>query len=774
MKRFLLTLAALASTALAAQAATSAAQPGQSGHNNRSADADSLSMHEIQQIEVCATRASHTTPVAYSELSQEEIAKRNFGFDIPFLLQTLPSVVATSESGMGIGNTSLRVRGTDATRLNVTMNGVPMNDAESHSVYWYDTPDIASSVGSIQLQRGAGTSTNGTGAFGGSLNMTTDAMSTDFNGSASLTYGSYNTNKQSVHVGSGLMGGHWVVDARLSHIGSDGYVDRASSDLKSYMFQAAYYNGRTMVKALSYGGKARVYLTYTGLTKEQMAENRRYNPEGEIKGYLHDADGNHIDDGWGGAKTGVTGFYKDHTDNYLQINNQLIVSHRFNDNWALNATAHYPFGDGYYQNYKNDQKLKKYGLPSIDAGHDITVSRSNLVRRKSMRNDFGGLVASLNYTGGKLAMSIGLAGNIYDGYHFGEVLELEKVPSFPATEYYRNYSTKYDANVFAKVDWTIAKGLNFYGDLQYRHITHKITGVNDNYDNLTGALQRLDINRDYDFFNPKAGINYSFAKSHSVYLSFAVAQKEPTRNNFTDTKVNDQMPKAERLYDWELGYRLEREKVSANVNFYCMNYKNQFILTGEVSDTGEALARNMPKSFRRGIELSVAWRPLKWLTVSGNATLSQNKIKNFTEHVTLYDDMDNWTEMGEETYALGETTIAYSPSVVSGVTFDFHVKGFEAVLQTQYVSKQYITNAQNENMTLDRYCVSNLDLGYTLGAKRSGSIRFGVQIRNLFNTLYCNNAYGYSSAFQTGERVDECFYFPQAPLHALANVTVKF
>lgn len=773
MKRFFLTLAAAATSTLAAHAALTAALPASGEHHNQNSDADSLSMHEIQQIEVVSTRASQNTPVVYTELSQEDIVKRNFGFDVPFLLQTLPSVVATSESGIGIGNTSLRVRGTDATRLNVTMNGVPMNDAESHAVYWYDTPDIASSVGSIQLQRGAGTSTNGTGAFGGSLNMTTDALSTNFNGSAALTYGSYNTNKQSVHVSSGLMKNHWIVDARLSHTGSDGYVDRASSDLKSYMLQAAYYNGRTMVKALSYGGKARVYLTYTGLTKDEMAENRRYNPEGEIKGYLHNADGSHVDDGWGGAKTGVIGFYNDHNDNYLQINNQLIVNHQFDNNWSLNATAHYTFGDGYYQNYKNDQKLKKYGLSPVDVG-GISVSRSNLVRKKSMRNDFGGLVASLNYTSRKVAMSIGLAGNIYDGCHFGEVLELEKAPAFPSTEYYRNYSTKYDANIFAKVNWNVTKGLNLFGDLQYRHITHKITGVNDNYDNITDALQRLDINRNYDFFNPKAGINYSFAKNHAVYLSFSVAQKEPTRNNFTDTKVNDAAPKAERLYDWELGYRLEREKISAGVNLYYMNYRNQFILTGEVSDTGEALARNMPKSYRRGIELSVAWRPLKWFTVSGNATFSQNRIKNFTEHVTLYDDMDNWGEEGEKTYALGETTIAYSPSVISGITFDFHVKGFEAVLHTQYVSKQYITNAQNENMTLDRYCVSNLDLGYTLPLGSSRSVRFGVQIRNLFNTLYCNNAYGYSSEFLTGERIDECYYFPQAPLHALANVTVRF
>ncbi len=733
---------------------------------------DSIEMYEIQKIEVTATRAARETPIAYTDISKQEISDNNYGRDIPFLLQTQPSVVATSEAGTGIGGTSLRIRGTDATRINVTMNGVPMNDAESHSVYWYDTPDIASSVGSMQLQRGAGTSTNGTGAFGGSLNMTTESLSTEFNGSASLSYGSFNTNKQAVHVSSGLMGGHWIVDARLSHIGSDGYVERASSDLKSYMFQAAYYNGRTMVKALSFGGKARVYLSYTGLTKEQMAENRRYNPEGEIIGYLHDAAGNHIPDEWGSPKTGVIGFYKDHTDNYLQINNQIIVSHRFDDRWSLNVTGHYTYGDGFYENYKNDQKLAKYGIDPIEID-GTTVKRTNLVRRKNVRNDFGGIVASTNYTSRKVSLSIGLAGNIYDGNHNGRIFSLEKAPAFPETEYYRNYTTKYDANIFARANWNITGGLNLFADMQYRHITHKIHGINDNYDDTTGALQTLDIDRNYDFFNPKAGLSYSFAEHHNAYVSFAVAHKEPTRNNFTDTKGGE-YPTAERLFDWEFGYRFEYEKVSAGINFYYMDYKDQLILTGEVSDTGEALARNIPKSFRRGIELTVAWEAAKWFTFSGNATFSQNRIKNYEEHVTLYDNSSDWTWKGEQVNKLGETTIAYSPSIIAGVMFDFHVKGFQALLQTQYVSKQYLTNAENENMTLDRYCVTNLNLAYTLQTKRINKIRFGIQLNNLFNTEYCNNGYGYSSAFETGERQDETFYFPQARFNVLGNVTVMF
>lgn len=733
---------------------------------------DSLRVYNLQQIEVTATRATPKTPIAYTDLSHDQIARDNFGQDIPSLLQFAPSVVATSEAGTGIGGTSLRIRGTDATRINVTMNGVPMNDAETHSVYWYDTPDLASSVGSIQIQRGAGTSTNGTGAFGGSINMASQPLPTKFGGSAALSYGSFNTNKQAVQFSSGLLGGHWALDARLSHIGSDGYVERASTEMKSYLFQAGYYSNRTMVKFLSFGGKANVYLAYTGLTKDQMATNRRYNPEGEIYGYLHDAAGNHILDGWGSPKRGVIGFYDDHKDNFLQLNNQLVVNHRFNERWALNLTGHYTYGDGYYQNYKNDQKLKKYEIKPIDV-EGTEVSKTNLIRRKTVKNHFGGLVASANYNSRNVSLSMGGAWNTYEGDHWGQVLAMELVPGFQPAEYYRNATTKRDLNLFARVNWEAARGLHLFADLQYRHISHRITGVNDNYDDMTGALQMLDIDRRYDFFNPKAGISYTFAKEHKIYASFSVAQKEPTRNNFTDTKEGD-YPTAERMNDWEFGYQYSGKRFSAEVNCYYMNYKDQLILTGEVSDTGEALARNIPDSYRRGIELAISWEAAKWLTVGANATLSQNRIRNYEEHVALYDNAENWEYKGEQINKLGTTTIAYSPSVIAGTYFRFHTGGFEALLRTQYVSKQYLTNAENENMTLDRYCVTSLNLGYTIRARQSKNIRLGLLVNNLFNSDYCNNAYGYSSAFEDGTRIDETFYFPQAMLNVLANVTVTF
>ena len=723
---------------------------------------DSIELYRIQEIEVKATRASAHTPIAHSSLTTEQIESVNYGRDIPSLLEMMPSVVATSESGNGIGATSLRIRGTDATRINVTMNGVPMNDAETHSVYWYDTPDVASAVGSIQLQRGVGTSTNGTGAFGGSINMSTAPLSNSFGGSASLSYGSFNTNKQQVAIHSGLLGGRWAVDARLSHVGSDGYVDRASSNLCSYMFQAGYFNGRTMVKALSFGGKARVYLSYTGLTREQMEENRRYNPEGEIHGPMLDAAGNPLLDESGAPVVGVVGYYDNHTDNYLQLNNQLIISHIFNQQWSLNATAHYTRGSGYYQNYKNDQKLAKYGLAPVVAD-GVVLSRSNLVRRKSMYNDFGGVVASALYSSQRVSLAMGLSANIYDGAHYGTVLGLERVVDFEPVEYYRNHTTKLDANIFAKVDWQIREGLNLFADLQYRHISHRIGGVNDNFDEVTGAMQRLDIDRRYDFVNPKLGISYSPSRNHTLYASFSVAQKEPTRNNFTDIREGE-YPTSELLLDGELGYRYEGRVLSASVNLYYMHYKDQLVLTGELSDTGELLSRNVPRSFRRGVEFLLSARPCEWFTFGANATLSQNRILDYTDYID------------GRPFERGTTTIAYSPAVVAGTLFDFHTHGFVAQLRTRYVSKQYLTNGEYEELTLDRYCVTDLDLSYTLPAKRLGRVRFGLALYNLFNTAYCTNGYG--GLWLEGDTIDErgswACYFPQAGVNVLANVLVCF
>ena len=708
----------------------------------RAQEADSVL---IQKVEVIATRATTTTPIAHTNLSRSEIEAQNYGEDIPSLLKNLPSVVISSESGTGIGSTSFRVRGTDPTRINVTLNGVPMNDAETHSVYWYDTPDLVSSLGSVQLQRGVGSSTAGTGAFGASLNMTSAPPASNFSGRASLSYGSFNTAKQEVALSSGLLGGHWSIDARVSHLASDGYIERASSNLSSYLFQAGYYKGNTSVKLLSFGGVAKVYLTYSGIYKEQMAENRRYNPEGEIK-----------------INGEVVGYYDDHTDNYTQINNQLVVNHTFNDKWRISATAHYTYGNGYYRNYKNDQWLADYGIAPIDVGGTL-VESTNLIRKKIMGNNFGGVVGSAIYSAKRISLTLGVSASLYDGVHYGNISELREAPDFATAEYYRNYTTKWDASCFAKVDWLITKGLHLYADAQFRHITHLISGVNDNFDYTNGVMQRLDISRRYNFFNPKLGLHYSFAKSHAIYASAAVGQKEPTRNNFTDIRKGE-YPRAEKMLDIEAGYTFRTKRIDLSLNLYYMLYRDQLVQTGELSDTGELLSRNVPDSYRRGIELALSAVATKWLTVGGNATLSQNHIENYTDYI---DDM---------AFVRGRTTIAYSPAVVAGLFFDFHTHGFSARLSTRYVSKQYLTNGEYEDLTLPRYCVSDLDLSYTLRTKRVEKVRFGIKIGNLFNAKYC--ASGYGGSWLEGETLADrkswACYFPQATTSILGNVAVWF
>ena len=728
--------------------------------NPQKIDSDSLEIHEIQKIEVVTTRATRNTPVAYQNISADEIERNNYGLDIPSLLALTPSMLALNETGIGIGGTSIRLRGTDATRLNVTINGVSMNNPDSHAMYWYDTPDLISAVGDIQVQRGAGVSTNGSGAFGGAVNMTTSALSTEFGGSASLSYGSYNTNKQAVNISSGLLGGHWLVDARLTHIGSDGYVDRGATDLKSYMLQGAYYNGGTMVKLVSFGGKAKTYLTYNGVSKEDMElYGRRYHDSGQYStsdGPFVLADGSHVN------------YYDNQTDNYLQINNQLIVSHKFNDRWSLNATGFYTYGYGYYKQYKDDAWIM--GYDNLDLG---AVAQADLIRSKIMRNHMGGANAAALYNTKSLDLAFGGSYSYYTCPHWGTLDWIDGVDDkslYNDKIWYDNKARKSDANIFVKANWEVFKGFRLFGDLQYRYVHYKAWGTNDNYDWNSYEMQPIDVNNRYHFFNPHAGINYEFGRHHTLYASFAVAHREPTRNDFTDRYLFSGLqeePKAEVLYDYEIGYRLSYDIVDAGVNLYYMNYRNQLVYTGLVNDGGDNLNINVPKSYRRGIELTLALRPVKWFTFSANATLSQNRIRNYKENID-----------GVE-FDRGTTTIAYSPSAMASTMFDFHVAGFEAVLHTQYVGKQYLTNGEYDDLSLDRYCVTNLNLGYTLtpkSGKSVRSVRFGVQIYNLFNTLYCSNGYGGSwlEGSTLADRKSWACYFPQAPLHVLANVTLNF
>ncbi len=711
---------------------------------------DTTKIYELDAVEVVTTYATRTTPVAQNNLSKQDIIRSSYGADMPSALALTPSLIATNETGVGIGATAIRLRGTDATRINVTINGVAMNNPDSHSMYWYDTPDLISSVGSVQVQRGAGVSTNGSGAFGGAVSMTTDALSPEFRGSASLSYGSYNTNKQGVNISSGLLRDHWVIDARLTHIGSDGYIERGSTDLKSYMAQVGYYADNTKIKLLSFGGVAKTYLTYNGVSREDMAKyGRRYHDSGQ---YV-DANGN-------------IAYYDDQTDNYLQFNNQLVVNHSFNQRWMLNATLFYTYGYGYYNQYRDDEKLAKY--TNLEGS-----GRADMIRHKYMYNHNGGANIATNYRTRTLDLVAGGSWSRYTSPHWGTISWVEGVEDVSG-HWYDNDVVKGDANIFVRANWIALEGsnddeLHLFGDLQYRYVSHRTWGTNDNAiegEDGSYTMQPINVDKEYNFFNPRLGVSY-LVQNHNLFASVAIAHREPTRSDFTDRYMfaaDDSYPEPERLTDFEVGYTYSVPRLSLGVNLYYMLYHNQLVATGMVNDGDDALNVNVDKSYRRGVELMASYKTTKWLTLSANTTLSQNKIENYV------DQMKDSPTFGQN---LGTKTISYSPSVVGSFIADIHHRGWAAMWHTQYVGKQYFTNNETEALSLDAYCVTNLDLSYTMKLRDGGSIRMGVAVNNLFSTLYESNGYGYSYMWD-GERYDEAFYFPQAPINVLANVTVNF
>ena len=589
---------------------------------------DTLKSVELQNVQVVATRATHKTPVAFTNMSKEQLKTVNYGQDIPYLLSLTPSITMTSDAGNGIGYTSLRVRGTDPSRINITANGIPMNDAESATVFWVNMGDFASSVQSMQIQRGVGTSTNGSGAFGATLNMQTENIGIDPYMAFDLSAGSYNSHKHTLRFSTGILNDHWGFQGRLSNITSDGYLDRASTKLNSYLLQAGYFGDNTVVKFITWNGIEETYHAWDYTSKyEQSVYGRRFNSCGAMT--------------WDNDV-----FYDNQTDNYHQQNYQLLLNQTITRNLSLNAGLHYTRGDGYYEQYKIDAKWAGYGLWKAnpddfktDASGTIykPIVKGDLVRQKKMANDFYGAIASFIYNNhNNLEAALGGGWNKYDGDHFGRVIwqsgqpylyyynkDLDKKykengktvygyvndPNTKADfEYYRNNAQKTDANIYAKANYTILRGLSGYVDLQYRHVNYRMQDPTDSWGyNTTGEYV---IDDSYNFFNPKFGLNYDINTQHKVFASYAIAHKEPVRNNYED---NQGLPlSAERLNDLEIGYKFLSPRFSAGVNFYWMDYKDQFVLTGALNEIGEAVAINVPKSYRMGVELEAAWQPVDW------------------------------------------------------------------------------------------------------------------------------------------------------------------
>lgn len=715
---------------------------------------DSIQIVNLKGIEVVSTRATNNTPVAFTNISKKDLKRRNSGKDLPYLLSLSPSIITTSDAGTGIGYTSMRVRGTDGTRINVTINGIPVNDAESHSVFFVNLPDFTSSVKNIQIQRGAGTSTNGGSAFGASVNMLTGGLNPKSYSEINTSFGSFNTHKETVKFGTGLINKHWIFSGRLSNIGTKGYIDRASANLSSYLLQAGYFDDNTIIKFITFNGVEETYHAWNYSSKEEMKKyGRTYNSCGKYKN-----------------SNSEIAFYDNQIDHYNQKNYQLLLNHRFNNELSINTGLHYTRGDGYYEEYKKDRTLSNYGLNSYQ--HlGITFDASDLVRRKQMANDFGGIVASINYKSDKFTANLGGNFNRYVGDHFGNVIWIRNyIGAFnPNHEYYTNQARKNDANIYAKVSYNITSKINYFLDLQYRNIDYKIYGSNDNFDWINKKMQDLDLHDSFNFFNPKTGINWNINRNHRAYASLAIAQKEPTRNNYTDGYIN-KFPTSEKMLDYEFGYQFKSSILSLGTNFYYMDYKDQLVLTGEMNEIGEAVSANVDKSYRMGVELILKAQFLKNWTIDANATFSKNKIKNFKE--TLYDKNYQKWEINHK-----ETTIAFSPNTILNGAISYNSKHFNASFNTQYVSKQFMTNAEQDECSLDSYIVSNINLSYSFQTSIFKEITIGYSLNNVFNEEYENNGWAGSSFSEKNgvkTRGNWASYAAQAGRHFMLNLAIKF
>lgn len=714
------------------------------------------------EVVVTATRASDKSPTAFSTVDKTGLEKNNLGQDLPFLLNTTPSVVVTSDAGAGVGYTGIRIRGSDPTRVNVTINGIPINDAEENGMYWVDLPDFASSVENIQVQRGIGTSTNGAGAFGGSVNILSSALSQEAFATVSEAYGSFNTLKNTFNFGTGLLKNKIAFEGRLSKINSDGFVDRATSDLKSFYLSGGYYGSRSTLRAIVFSGKEKTYQSWNGVPEAKL--NNDYNAlvthyYNNI-GYLYNTTADSINLFDSDSRTYNVFNYKNQTDNYQQDYYQLHYSFAATTHLTLNAALHYTKGKGYYEEYKYAQAFADYGLQDIDTGNG-SITTTDLIRQKWLDNDFYGFTFSSNYETNKLQFTVGAAGNQYKGRHFDEIIWAQFAGNGSKDFVYNdNDATKNDFNVFAKAIYSLKDKVHLFGDVQYRTIDYSFLGLNE-----MAESARQHVN--YGFFNPKAGITYTPGKLNKLYASVAMGHHEPVRKDFTESSSASR-PKPEEMFDVEGGYIFSGSSLTVGTNIYFMKYKDQLVLTGKVNDVGEYTRENVPVSVRTGAEMEFAWRILKTLSLSGNITISRNKVKEFTEYIDDYD------AGGQQVKAHANADIAFSPSVISSATISWlPVKNLSLAFISKYVGKQYLDNTTDETRKLDPYFINDLLLQYHFSLSWCKEIALKFAAYNILDEKYESNGYTYGY-FSGGALVQENFYFPQAGLNWLGGVTMKF
>ena len=702
-----------------------------------------------EEVLINATRAGEHAPLAYSTIDRKSLKMQNTGQDMPYLLSLTPSLVETSEAGNGVGYTSLRIRGTDGNRINVTIDGIPLNDPESQQVFWVDLPDLASSIENIQVQRGAGTSSNGAGAFGATISIQTTNPENEPFAEVNSSLGSFNTIKNMVSAGTGILGGKFALQMRYSDLRSDGYVDRTGSNHRSAFVSGIFRTEKSSLKANIILGEEHTGIGWWGVPKDSLATNRRYNPSGEYK-----------------DESGNTKYYNNESDNYVQNHFQLIYSLKLNNFLSLHTAIHYTKGKGYYEEYSEDQPLTDYGIPSFNIG-DSVISKSNLIRRKWLSNDFYGLVYSLKYQKERVEAIAGGGMNLYLGDHFGNIIWMRNAGNTEKDyRWYFNNSRKGEVSLYGKINYSVSDKITMFGDLQYRHILYRMRGIEDNLMDV-GQVHR------FGFINPKAGLFFTITPNQDAYISFSVANREPTRSDFTEASGDpNATPKAETLYDTEMGYKLRTDNSSLAINLYGMIYKDQLVPTGELSNVGYSIMTNVNKSYRLGIEMSAAAKLTDYINWNVNLTLSRNKIKDFVGHYVEYNTSDGSSENLSK--KLGEVDIAYSPSVTGTSDLSFKVlRGIDLHVISKYIGKQYFDNTMNPDRTIDPYFVNNIRIDYEPQVRNLKGVELQFLMNNVFNKIYENNAYG-GSWYEDGVEKTWSYYFPQAGINYMLRIGVKF
>lgn len=698
---------------------------------------DSTKVEKLDEVLVKAVRVNATSPITHSNVSKKDLEKRNLGQDLPILLNYLPSVVTTSDAGAGVGYTGIRVRGVSAQSTNITINGIPYNDTESLGTFWVDLPDFSSSVENLQLQRGVGTSTNGSGAFGASINILTDAVSNKANGEISNAFGSYNTRKHNIKFSTGLLNNHFELSGRLSQINSDGYIDRATSDLKSYFLQGAYVNNGTLIKALAFGGHEITYQAWNGIDAATLKNNRKFNPSGMYT-----------------DESGATRFHEDEVDNYKQDHYQLHWNERYNNNWSTNLGLNYTYGRGYFEQYKEGEDFADYDLEEIIIGGE-TISETDLIRRRWLDNDFYVLNASANYRNGALDMSFGTSFSSYIGDHFGEIIWARYASNSEIGDtYYNGQGKKKDFSIFTKATYKLNDKVSLYGDLQMRFIDYTTTG-------LTSDRVNLLVDENYNFFNPKAGVTYELNERNNVYFSYARANREPSRGDF---ESNPNI-KPEQLNDFELGWRHNNDEFRISANAYYMLYNEQLVLTGVIDNTGTPIRTNSGKSYRLGLEVDASVQITKHFAVQPNFTVSTNKNKKTI--ISRDGALIN----------LGKTSISYSPDFVAANALIFQPKtNFQISFLSKYVGEQFMSNTDSETSKLESYFVNDFNVTYEIKTNSIfKSILLSGLINNVFGEKYVSNGYVYIDSWSTpGASFEVPGYYPQATTNFLIGATLKF